>query len=803
MKIYMRSPFRNITFFKLNRLSWNRFCLPLVLLIGLFTLLITNGAPLTINKVNASSSSEILPREETEESEEARESLIGVPGAAHNDDPPLDFYIDALGNQVTRDQIKSFEQVAKQFKVEVEPKEAKAGQTVTLKVRIEPIFGFWTYPLDQPGSKTNPEINQVNQFRVTKNPVLIEVEPFKDPAGSENHKVDNSLSYLVYAKETLWEQKYVVAPGSKIGEIKIDLRPKINICDNRNCYFTNRKLSIPLTIIPGKVDIDAKYAAKILSGSSPNPSTTPNTEGNTPKNNKDPLEPANSKSGTGNTTPNRQPQNPLSSLGVKHIDPALDYQKRMDDVLAQLSKQKSNPVKLFTFLSTAAFWGLITLLTPCVFPMIPITVSYFIKQGEKAGHNPLRMALVYTVTIVIVLSIASITLLSVFRQMSVNPWMNVGLGSLFIFFALSLFGMYELAVPSFLSRSATEMEGKGGYLGTIFMAISFTMVSFSCVAPFLGGFSGMAASGNFSIFELILGGLVFSSTFAAPFLFLALFPSLMKKLPRSGSWMNVVKTIMGFLELAAALKFYRTAELRWTSTPQFMTYDFVLTIWIILLFLAGFYLLNLFRLPHDDPQEHISVGRMLFATICLTLAIYFLPALFAKNPEGEKQRPAGLIFSWVDAFLLPDPTPAELVKAELAWSSDLFAVVEDARRNDQLIFIDFTGVTCTNCKLNEKNIFSKSEFKELLGKYMRVQMYTDTIPETLYMGATTLDLRDDQAKINLEFQKKAFGTEQLPLYVILKPTKENTIERIGVYDEGKINDEKAFLKFLSTPLENK
>src|SRR6202022_2869872 len=141
--------------------------------------------------------------------------------------------------------------------------------------------------------------------------------------------------------------------------------------------------------------------------------------------------------------------------------------------------------------------------------------------------------------------------------------------------------------------------------------LTFTIISFTCVAPFLGGFGGMAANSTFNLVELTLGGLAFSITFAAPFFFLALFPALLKKLPKSGTWMNTIKVVMGFLELAAALKFFRTGELRWTIPPVLFTYDFVLSMWVVILFFTGLYLLNLYRLPHDEPQDHIGVPRML------------------------------------------------------------------------------------------------------------------------------------------------------------------------------------------------
>src|SRR5207247_865914 len=166
---------------------------------------------------------------------------------------------------------------------------------------------------------------------------------------------------------------------------------------------------------------------------------------------------------------------------------------------------------------------------------------FFLKQSEQKHHRPITMALVYCATIVFVLTIAAVLLLSLFREMSTNPYMNLALGVLFVVFALSLFGMYDLELPSGLARFTSSREGRGGLVGTMFMALTFTIVSFACVAPFLGGFGGTAATSGMTWTHRVLGGLAFSVTFASPFFVLALFPTLLKQLPKSGNWLNAVK----------------------------------------------------------------------------------------------------------------------------------------------------------------------------------------------------------------------------------------------------------------------
>ena len=444
------------------------------------------------------------------------------------------------------------------------------------------------------------------------------------------------------------------------------------------------------------------------------------------------------------------------------------------------------------FVLTAMAFGLLTLLTPCVFPMIPITVSYFIKQGEKKGAHPLALATVYALTIVAVLGIAAVQLLDKFRLLAVSPSMNVALGCLFVAFAFSLFGMFDLVLPGFLLRATSSQEGRGGYLGTIFMALSFSIVSFTCVAPFMGGFASIQASGKISNLQLYCGALAFAGTFAAPFFLLAIFPSLLKKLPKSGSWMTTIKVAMGFLELAASLKFFRTAELGWLSPPVYFTFDLVLSIWVGLLIAAGLYLLGLYRLPHDYPQEHIGVTRLMFALGCFGLAAHLLPALFPAAMKG-RYRPQGEIYAWVDSFLLPDVDPGV--------SGDLRKSLDEAQKAKSLVFVDFTGVTCTNCRLNEKNVFPKPAIAELFKKYRTVQMYTDDVPESLYEVPPSAERRATDAEAVAEFQKKNFKDSRLPLYAILKPLPDGRIRVLGVYGESKINDPAAFEKFLAEPLQ--
>jgi thiol:disulfide interchange protein DsbD len=687
-------------------------------------------------------------------------------------------------------QRQSFQDAVKSIRASIEPAEAKPGQTVTYRLVVELNEPYYTHPVKQPDPKVAASRNEIE---LPPPGDLIFVEPVSDPANPKT-KTSSIGTLAYYPRGAIWEFKAVVSPNAAAGEKKIALQKfRALVCNGETEFcFPPRTIPVEATVkVSGEaVAVEDKYkeaVAKALESRAP-PLPTPKS----PPKPKE-VSPADTKVDT------VSPPAPETKTVARKLSADRDYAADMKAVLDQLPPPDRKNTGFWVFIATAAFWGFVTLLTPCVFPMVPITVSIFLKQSEKQGTNVLALALIYAVTIVVLLSVAALTLLTTFSRLAVDPITNVVLGALFMALALSLFGLFEITLPSSLATALDSRAGRGGYVGTIFMAVSFTVVSFTCVAPFLGGFSGMAASGNFSTFELACGALAFALAFASPFFLLALFPSLIKKLPKSGDWMNMVKVTMGFLELAAALKFFRTAELRWLTPPMYFTYDLVLALWVAILAAMGLYLLGMFRMKHDhEAHDHVGPIRILFALLSLGLAVYLTPALFQGG--NERNRPGGTIYAWVDSFLLPEPSAAEVVGGELPWSADLRRSLDDARARGGRVFVDFTGVTCTNCKLNEREVFTKPEVIELFKQYTLVQMYTDTVPEVFYENPPGITRQNADASLNLEFEDKAFGEQQLPLYVILKPQPSGKTTVVGVYGEGKINNEAAFIQFLKDGL---
>tara|TARA_B100000029_G_scaffold158022_1_gene153380 strand:- start:701 stop:2566 length:1866 start_codon:yes stop_codon:yes gene_type:complete len=436
---------------------------------------------------------------------------------------------------------------------------------------------------------------------------------------------------------------------------------------------------------------------------------------------------------------------------------------RMDMVMVADVFDRSGNINLdaaieqgfFSFVLLAISMGFLALLTPCVFPMIPITVSYFTHQGEMGEGKPLKNAIIYTLGIIGAFSILGFILAltlgaSGANQLASNPWVNLFIAALFIYFALSLFGMYEIQLPEKLRQFSLKQEGRGGIIGTLFMAVTFTLTSFTCTVQFVGLLLVAASQGQW--FWPMVGMVVFSAAFALPFFFLALFPQYLAKMPKSGGWLNSVKVVLGFLEMAAAFKFLSNTDLVWGW--GFFSHNAVLAVWAILMLLAGVYLLGKIQLPHDSPVKSVSVPRLMLSTAFLTFGLYLTSGLFG-------QRIHGIIYAYLPPVVEGESGSVRTNGASMAEEYEWFSEVEDglaeARRTGKSVFIDFTGYTCTNCRWMEANIFTKQEVKDRFGQMILVQLYTDGGPNH----------REKQ-----QYEIDRFGTAALPFYVILNPNDE-------------------------------
>ncbi len=439
---------------------------------------------------------------------------------------------------------------------------------------------------------------------------------------------------------------------------------------------------------------------------------------------------------------------------------------------------------IFSFIWIALLAGFAALLTPCVFPMIPLTVSYFSKQdGSKKGVG---QALFFGVAIIVTFTLIGVVLAALVgvsgaQNFASNPFVNAMIAIVLIAFALSLFGMFELQLPhqftNFLNRKSNESSG---IVGILFMAMTISAVSFSCTAPFVGAVFAATAGGEW--FYPIIGMVGFSAAFASPFVLFAMFPQWLESLPKSGSWMNVVKVLLGFIELAAAIKFLSNVDLvlGWGLISR----PFAIAAWIAIFLVAGLYVLGVFALSHETKPERITTGRLLLALPLLLFSFYLFPGLMGAS--------LGIWDSWLPPKMQTDVSVVGTIAAmggggsgatiDDGWTEDYEGAIEEAAEEGIPVFIDFTGYTCTNCRAMESNVFPLAEVRERFDQMRLVKLYTDG---------------GQDAQKNQQLQFRLTGNVALPTYVILDPDGELVIAQ----ELGYVASER-FISFLDEGISN-
>lgn len=457
--------------------------------------------------------------------------------------------------------------------------------------------------------------------------------------------------------------------------------------------------------------------------------------------------------------------------------------KKETKVLQTESSKEIEDVKkkgVWSFLWFAMSAGALALLTPCVFPMIPITVSFFTKRAEKNPGKGLRDSLIYAIGIIFTFVFLGFLLSILFgatgiRDFASNGWVNLFIAAIFVIFALNLFGAFEIQVPTGLMNKLNAKSQGGGIIGVLLMGLTFSLTSFTCTVPFVGTALLSATGGEW--FYPIIGMLGFAGVFAAPFFLLALFPSLLTSLPKAGGWMNNVKVVMGFLEIAAAIKFISNADLVWAwgVLPR----EVFLSIWIACGILIVIYILGKFQLKLDTPLERVGAVRVIWVIIFTSISVYLLSGLYGR-PLGE-----------LDAFLPPSGylegtasnssgSSSGSSYTETNWEKDYETAVAKAKAEGKPLFIDFTGWTCTNCRWMESNMFPDGDVAGLMNEMVKVKLYTDR--------------RKEPELSNKKLQEDRFNSIELPLYVILTPDEE----LVGT--KAFTRDKQEFVDFLKRGL---
>ena len=443
---------------------------------------------------------------------------------------------------------------------------------------------------------------------------------------------------------------------------------------------------------------------------------------------------------------------------------------------------------------TGFLGGLLALFTPCVWPIIPMTVSFFLKRS-KDKKKGIRDAWTYGASIVVIyvtlgLAITLIFGASALNALSTNAVFNILFCLMLVVFAASFFGAFELTLPSKWSNAVdSKAEATGGLLSIFLMAFTLSLVSFSCTGPIIG-FLLVQVSTTGSVVAPAIGMLGFAIALALPFTLFALFPSWLKSMPKSGGWMNVIKVTLGFLELAFALKFLSVADLAYGW--RILDRETFLALWIVLFALLGFYLLGKIKFPHDDDDTKVGVGRFFMALFSLAFAVYMVPGLWGAQLKA------------VSAFAPPMQTQDfNLYNNEVHAKFDDYDLgMEYARQHGKPVMLDFTGYGCVNCRKMELAVWTDSKVSDIINNdYVLITLYVDnktplTSPVKVTENGRERTLRTVGDKWSY-LQRVKFGANAQPFYVLID-NEGRPLNKSYSYDE----DIPKYIEFLQTGLEN-
>lgn len=479
---------------------------------------------------------------------------------------------------------------------------------------------------------------------------------------------------------------------------------------------------------------------------------------------------------------------------------------------------------LWGYILSAIGWALVALLTPCVFPMIPMTVSFFLKGSGSAAAGRFRalmyglfIVILYTVPIGIIILITwlvggDVVTADIFNWLATHWLPNLIFFAVFMIFAASFFGAFEIVLPEKLVNDSDSKSDKKGLAGIFFMALTLVLVSFSCTGPIVGSVLIQSTSGEF--WTPIITMLAFSVVFALPFTLFALFPSWLKKLPKSGGWLNSVKVVLGFVELALGLKFLSVADQ--TYHWGILDREVYLALWIVIFSLLGLYLLGKLRFKHDSDMPYLSVTRLVLAIITFAFVVYMIPgmwgaplkALSGYMPPMQTQDFVMTAGSGAAAPSSQSSAPetgvkyGDVLKLPLGLEGffDLAEAEAYAAKVDKPLFVDFTGHGCVNCREMEARVWSDPRVLELLrNEYVIVALYADDklkVDESDWVTTDTGKVLKTLGKINSYYALKTYGVNAQPYYVLQGRNGEPLVEPRG-YDL----DVDAFVQFLRSGVE--
>lgn len=604
------------------------------------------------------------------------------------------------------------------WSAKLDPPDARAGEAARILIHVKTEPKWHVYGLEQPEGPISTSFTLADgPLKVTGKPVV--------PAGVKKYDANFEKDLVTYEGEAVFALPVTIQANAKGGQTA-KLTIKYQACTEGTCD------------IPKDVPLDVKFT--VAAGAARADRIAPLTEV--------PQQPAGYVAPTSNEKPTGEP-------GAS------------DDFNSELQKAKDSGLLPFIWLSFIA--GLLALLTPCVFPMIPITVSFFSKTVEGEKKTNYGGAAAYCLGIIGTFTALGLIVTLIFgasgiQQLATNPWVNLALVVVFVALALSLFGLFEIAMPSSVLTKLSKVSKSAGFVGPLLMGLTFTLTSFTCTVPIVGTLLAGAAAGESMLYP-VMGMLAFSTAFALPFFFLALFPQAITKLPRSGAWLSTVKIFMGFIEIAAAVKFLSNVDLVWEL--GWLTKPVFLAIWAAIAFVAGLHLMGWLKLP-KEAETRPGLLRRGFGLATLVGGVFCLAAIEGVN-LGE-----------LEAFLPPDPYPgrhSQSAKGSVVWKQTYDSGLQAAKTEDKLMFINFTGVTCTNCRWMEKNMFTRADVAAEINRYVPVELYTD---------------RPNQGDLdNRALQKELTKVVTLPVYVLVSTDGKP----LRIF-QGSTRDVDQFLAFL-------
>ena len=476
---------------------------------------------------------------------------------------------------------------------------------------------------------------------------------------------------------------------------------------------------------------------------------------------------------------------------------SLDFKNPLTNCGAEQQKPQNDN---WLVLGLGFLGGLIALLTPCVFPMIPLTVSFFTK-GNKNKAKGKRDAFIYGFFILLIFVLLSIPFHiidgisgNIFNQISTNIWLNLFFFAIFLFFALSFFGYYEITLPSSIANKSSKAEEAGGLIGIFFMALTLVIVSFSCTGPILGSLLGGVVAGATNVPTLLTFALAgFGLAWALVFGLLALFPQALQSLPKSGGWMNTVKVVLGFIELALALKFLSKADL--VSKTFLLKRELFIVLWIIIAIGLVVYLFGKIRFPHDDKKPKISLTRRILGVFGIVFIGYLIQGLIPSE-KPKLQMLSGI---------LPPLNVSYFHKEEdgilgLKPYHNYFEAIEVAKKENKPVLIDFTGYGCENCRKMEEFVWSQDDVLPILQNDVIIaSVYVDDKEELPENEQIKIDMGEGQMKKVKTigdkwslFQQVNFNNNSQPHYVLVTPDQKVINSPVSGYMPKE--DFKKFLK---------